>query len=310
MTANKVNTGDLWASWRRLYPIYCTLARELVIDFSPCYELEEDPQVPTAEAVAEAAQWFSTMDERIRIHHLRQFAQTSTLMSEQVLTDLLVHTLNKTRRGEEDRDKADFVIVQIFSFRVPSRLAISNFSIAEAAAILEPVLGPCSTQAPPFAKELDEMIADAGGAKNLNALFTSRIIERSRIVKTSCGSQFFEPISMVAFARFGFLIRRSFFRLMQQDLNAILDGLRELEAHGVSMLDCRKAQFGAEESITRIRMICQSWRVMFQAEYSSGQPLCLLVDLKTAVETALAQYAKSSAAAPGKPVASSARVGK
>jgi hypothetical protein len=34
-------------------------------------------------------------------------------------------------------------------------------------------------------------------------------------------------------------------------------------------------------------MICQSWKVMFQAEYSSGQPLRMLVDLRASVETAL-----------------------
>jgi len=32
--------------------------------------------------------------------------------------------------------------------------------------------------------------------------------------------------------------------------------------------------------------------VMFQAEYSSGQPLCMVVDLRTAVEAALALTAK------------------
>ena len=69
--------------------------------------------------------------------------------------------------------------------------------------------------------------------------------------------------------------------------DAILEGLLELEANQVRTLDCRKAQFAADEPIARVRMLCQSWRVMFQAEYSSGQPLCLLVDLRTAVETAL-----------------------
>jgi hypothetical protein len=33
---------------------------------------------------------------------------------------------------------------------------------------------------------------------------------------------------------------------------------------------------------------------MFHAEYSSGQPLCILVDLRTAVEAALAQSAKAA----------------
>jgi hypothetical protein len=34
-------------------------------------------------------------------------------------------------------------------------------------------------------------------------------------------------------------------------------------------------------------MICQSWKVLFQAEYSSGQPLRMLVDLRASVEEAL-----------------------
>jgi hypothetical protein len=72
----------------------------------------------------------------------------------------------------------------------------------------------------------------------------------------------------------------------------------------VATLDCRKAQFSAEEPITRLRMICQSWKVMFQAEYSAGQPLCILVDLRTAVEAALKQEpdavkAKAAAASAG-----------
>jgi uncharacterized protein with LGFP repeats len=38
-------------------------------------------------------------------------------------------------------------------------------------------------------------------------------------------------------------------------------------------------------------MICQSWRVMFHAEYSSGQPLRMLVDFRAAVDDALAATA-------------------
>jgi hypothetical protein len=63
--------------------------------------------------------------------------------------------------------------------------------------------------------------------------------------------------------------------------------LRELESLGVSTLDCRKAQFSADEPTVRLRMICQSWKVMFHAEYSSGQPLRMLVDLRAVVDAAL-----------------------
>jgi hypothetical protein len=91
---------------------------------------------------------------------------------------------------------------------------------------------------------------------------------------------------------------------MHQDINTILDGLRDLEAQGVTTLDCRKAQFAADEPIARLRMICLSWKVMFHAEYSAGQPLCILVDLRTAVESALVHASrrgtpKAKAAAAG-----------
>jgi hypothetical protein len=52
-------------------------------------------------------------------------------------------------------------------------------------------------------------------------------------------------------------------------------------------------------------MICQSWKVMFHAEYSSGQPLRMLVDLRAAVDDALQNVAHknplaaSAAAASG-----------
>ena len=110
-------------------------------------------------------------------------------------------------------------------------------------------------------------------------------------MKVSAGENYYLPVAMAAFTRFSFLMRRVFFRLMHQDLNAIQDGLRTLEDRGVATLDCRSAQFSAEEPTVRLRMICQSWKVMFHAEYSSGQPLRMLVDLHNAVDAALAKTA-------------------
>jgi len=70
----------------------------------------------------------------------------------------------------------------------------------------------------------------------------------------------------------------------------------------VETIDCRRAQFSAQEPIVRLRMICQSWKVMFQAEYSSGQPLRMLVDLRASVEGALG----SGSAAEGQGIAAGA----
>jgi hypothetical protein len=280
-----------WQSLRHLYPVYSALAHEFVIDTQPCRELEGGP-VPSADAIEAARKWFSVMDDRIQIHQLRQFLQTSGQIDEAILRELLVHHLNKAERTEHDRDKVDFLLVQLLSERAPSDLSGPRLSLAEAARILEPVLGVVEITQPPWIAPLEDLLDTAYRAHTLNEVFTARIIERGRQIKLSCGIEFFEPTAMVAFARFGFLVRRAFFRLMHQDLNASLDGLRKLETQGLTTLDCRKAQFSADEPIARLRMICQSWKVMFHAEYSSGQPLCILVDLRTAVEAALAHQAR------------------
>ena len=289
MARLEISTAVRWEVWRRLHPLYCALAREFVLEIPPCEDLAAVIDIPSAENVAEAEKWFAAMDARIHIHHLRHFAQTSPLMSEEAIVDFLSHSLSKSHKTADDRDKIDFLVVQLVAMRLPPRTAESEITTESVIKLLEPAVGASSGEAPKFVKELESMAAEIESAKNLNAFFTSRILERSREIKQSSGEDFFQPLALAAFARFGYLIRRRFFQLMQQDLNATLDGLRELEARGISTIDCRKAQFSSEEPLTRIRMICQSWRVMFQAEYSSGQPLCLLVDLKTAIEQALAQ---------------------
>lgn len=289
MAGQEISTAERWQTWRRLHPVYCALAREFVLEVPPCDDLAAVIEIPSAENVAEAGKWFAAMDARIHIHHLRHFAQTSPLMSEEAITDFLVHSLAKPQKTADDRDKVDFLVVQSVAMRLPPRTAESDITIESVMKLLEGAVGSPNSQAPKFVEDLESMVAEMNGATSLNAFFTSRIIERSREIKQASGEEFFQPLALAAFARFGYLIRRHFFQLMQKDLNATLDGLRELEARGVATIDCRKAQFSAEEPTARIRLICQSWRVMFQAEYSSGQPLCLLVDLKTAIEQALTQ---------------------
>lgn len=296
MTLPDRTPAELWAAWQRLYPLYTTMAREFVIDLQPCMPLDEGLQVPGPEAMTEVEHWFVEFDQRIRIHQLRQFAQTSMQMDADALSQFLVHHLNKKQKTDSDRDKVDFLLVQLFSQLAPLRVRDAELTIASVATSLESVLGPVEAHSSDALKALEDLLAESTRAKSLNSLFTSRVIERSREIKASCGDGFFNPYTLAAFTRFGFLIRRTFFRLMHQDLNVILDGLRELEARGVTTLDCSRAQFSSEEPINRLRMICGSWRVMFQAEYSAGQPLCLLVDLRTAVEAGLE---KSGARAKG-----------
>jgi hypothetical protein len=272
-------TPDLvavWSSARRLHPIYAELAREFVIDVPACADLDAFVETPGPESVEQARQWLNDMDDRIQVHQLRQFLQTSSAVDADGLVALLQHFLTKTPRTDSARDKIDFLLVQYFSQEAPTELEDDAADLAYVAQGLEAWLNA-----------MDRVLDAARRCHSMDELLHGGVLEQGRKAKAQAGDLFYLPIALVAFTRFGYLMRRVFFRLMLADLNNILDGLGELEEKGVETIDCRRAQFSDKEPIIRLRMICQSWKVMFQAEYSSGQPLRMLVDLRASVDAAL-----------------------
>jgi hypothetical protein len=292
-------TPDLAAQWsvaRKLYPMYFELSREFVIDVQPCADLEAGIDTPGQESVEQAARWLDELDQRIQVHQLRQYLQTSTLVDQQSLLDLLQRFLAKPTKDAVVRDKVDFLLVQYFSQVVPSGLEDQDVDLVYVAQTLDSLLGQIELKAPLWLNALDRVLDSIRKCKTLDELLHGGVLEQGRKVKNQAGDLFFMPVALVAFTRFGYLMRRAFFRLMHGDLNAILDGLTELEEKNIATIDCRRAQFSAEEPVARLRIICQSWKVMFQAEYSSGQPLRMLVDLRASVEHALGRG--KSAAAP------------
>ena len=71
----------LWSSARRLHPIYAELAREFVIDLPGCADLENGVDSPDARIRASRLNsGCSDLDDRIQVHQLRQFLQTSSLV--------------------------------------------------------------------------------------------------------------------------------------------------------------------------------------------------------------------------------------
>jgi len=290
-----------WSVARRLYPMYFELAREFVIDIKPCADLEAGVESPGKEAVEQANLWIEEMDQRIQVHQLRQFLQTSSLVNQEELLELVQHFLAKKNKTDAIRDKIDFLLVQYFSQLAPTGLVDAEVDLACVADALEPVLGKVELKPPVWLNALDRVLEAARRCRSLDELLHGGVLEQGRKAKSLSGDLFYLPVALVAFTRFGYLMRRAFFRLMLGDLNIILDGLSELEEKGIKTIDCRRAQFSAEEPILRLRMICQSWKVMFQAEYSSGSPLRMLVDLRASVDYALGRGKAEAEKAGAKP---------
>jgi hypothetical protein len=297
MTTPAQDLASQWKSARQLYPIYFELAREFAIEVKPNSDLESGIEAPGKEAVEQANQWLDEMDQLIQVHQLRQFLQTSSLVNQEGLVALMQHFLGKTVKTDAIRDKIDFLLVQYFSQLAPTSVPDAEVDLSYVANALEPVLGHVELKAPVWLNALDRVLESARHCSSLDELLHGSVLEQGRKAKIQAGDLFYLPVALAAFTRFGYLMRRAFFRLMLGDLNGILDGLTELEDRGVQTIDCRRAQFSEHEPIIRLRMICQSWKVMFQAEYSSGQPLRMLVDLRGSVEQALSQSKKSSAMA-------------
>jgi hypothetical protein len=299
----------LWSSVRRLHPIYVELAREFVIDAPACADIEAGVETPGPESIQQAEQWLNDMDEKVQVHQLRQFLQTSSLVDPDGLVLLLQHFLTRTTKTDSVRDKIDFLLVQYFSQKAPAELDDNHADIAYVAQGLEPLLGEVELKAPVWLNALDRTLESARRCRSLDELLHGGVLDQGRKAKAQAGDLFYLPIALVAFTRFGYLMRRVFFRLMLADLNNILDGLTELEEKGVETIDCRRAQFSAQEPIIRLRMICQSWKVMFQAEYSSGQPLRMLVDLRASVSAALNLGSAAGASENAAPRAAAAAAG-
>jgi hypothetical protein len=293
---------DLATQWkfaRRLYPVYFEMAREFAIDVKPCADLEAGVDTPGKDVVEQANHWLEQMDELIQVHQLRQFLQTSSLVNQDGLVALLQHFVAKPTKTDAIRDKVDFLLVQYFSQMAPAGVGDAEVDLAYVALAMEPVLGQVELKPPVWLNALDRVLDAARKCRSLDELLHGGVLEQGRKAKGLAGELFYLPVALVAFTRFGYLMRRAFFRLMLGDLNIILDGLSDLEEKGVQTIDCRRAQFSAQEPIIRLRMICQSWKVMFQAEYSSGSPLRMLVDLRASVEHALGRGKSSDADAKG-----------
>src|ERR1700741_2713369 len=147
-----------WNAARILYPTYSALAREFVIDLMPCNDLETGIEQPPQESVEQARQWLSDMDERIHIHQLRQFLQTATLVTPPLLQTLLLHHLHKEEKSPSDRDKIEFLLVQLFSLAAPSRMDDNSVTLDYVAKTLTPALGPIDIPVPVGLKAVENVL--------------------------------------------------------------------------------------------------------------------------------------------------------
>ncbi|MEO5937091.1 MAG: hypothetical protein ABIP81_07740 [Terriglobales bacterium] len=276
-----------WRASRRLYPIYTTLLRHFNLGMEPCRELESPINRSDAAVVQRIEAWFNEMDKKVEPYQLRQLLQTTNLGTEELLRALVARQLGYPQKTKAVRDKVDYLMVQYYAQCSPHG-AHEDLSFDHFADVLEPLVGDVSPLLPPFCSELDTLLTRLDACTSLGELLGGQIIERARSIKEQAEEKYFSPSVLVAVARFNYMLRLAFFRLMQADLHAIRFALHGMEGRGQTECDCSTAGLSAQESLRDLRQLCHEWKKPFRAAYSAGANFKQLVAVRTAVEKAFA----------------------
>jgi hypothetical protein len=279
-----------WAEARRAYPIYAALARQFEISATPYAEGEAVPEEIGPAVVERNLRWFDEMDGLVKVFQIRQLPPATLNAKEEGLRAFIQRHLNKSQKTTSDRDKIDFLLVQYFALCAPESFYHNEISLADVSRVLQPVLGDASVKMPDWCATLEGTLELVRDCRSLRDLLESGKLEQARLVKESSGDLFYDPAALVTLARFNFLVRRAFIRLLHADQEAVLKALAELDRVGARTVDCRRAGFSAAETTAGLRLFAENWRPLYHKDYSESavgrsfeQLLALRADLEDGV---------------------------
>ena len=285
-----------WRTARRIYAVYMEMGQQLGLKLEPCAELESPIDRSEPEALQQVCAWMETAEGQIAPHALRVYCQTHTV-GEAVLRSLIVRTLKKEKKQETDRDKMDFLLVQYLAQCAPMKVHRDDVRLNEVAAVLEIVLGDVDPAPPAWLEPLGKAVDRLRACKTLGELLDSKLLAEGRKIKIGANGRYFTPAALIAFTRYNFIARRTFFRLVLAELDFLRDDLTRLEKAGVAMVDCRAAKLGEKETVASLRALVQGWKQPFRAEYSEGMSFEQIAAVRQAVQKAAGVGAKPMAKA-------------
>ena len=279
-----------WRAARRLYPIYCAFAVQFGLDAPPYDDLEQaDPQ-NNPDFLERVEAWFASIDARLHVAQFRQVLQaTAVAASEDKLHALIERIYAKTDKSETDRDKLDFLLVQYFALCAPPTLPDRDLRLEDAAEVLSPIVGTVALDFPEWLRPLDSWLPILQKVTTLAELQASNLVQQARQLKAAARHLYYTPVSLVAFTRFSYLMRRTYFRLINAELKSIDAGLEKLSSYGHTVLDCSSAQMSGAMPVEELRRFCQTYKKPALPEYSVDTSILRVVQLRQIVDAALTE---------------------
>ena len=279
-----------WLEARLVYPLYFYLTNHFHLEIAPFHEPELPAACPASDLFDRITKWLGEMDTRIRTNQLRQLLHSLKEIKPESLRAIIMRLLRRPEKSPTDRDNIDLLLATYFALCAPEDLYSCEITLADVAQVLRSVIADADATELEWCVPLNQVLDAMNQCHGLREVFTAKLLERGRQLKDASGFMFYDPAALVAFTRFNFLLRRSFFRLLHADLRAIREGLSELERRGIVVVDCHSAGLSAEEPIGRLREISLAWRQPISSDYaaeSANRTFEQLLAIRYAVERAL-----------------------
>jgi hypothetical protein len=289
---------DVWGEARAAYPIYAALAKQFGLSELAYAAGELPPAKPTREVFEQDLQWLEEMDLRLKAFQIRQLPPSTLNGNEEALRAFIHRQLRKQEKTETDRDKIDFLVVQYFALCAPESMYHEEITLEDVSRVLRPVVVNEDYDPIDWCLPLEQMLDLVKECRSLRDLLERGVLEQGRMLKESSGPLFYDPAALITFARFNFLVRRAFIRLLHSDQGAVVKAIDELDRAGVRSVDCRRAGFTAAESLATLRLFAQNWRPLYHKDYSENavtRSFDQLLALRTDLEDALAKLSGSAA---------------
>lgn len=279
-----------WLEARLVYPLYFYLTNHFHLEIAPVHEPELPAACPASGLFDRIMKWLGEMDTRIRTNQLRQLLHSLKEIKPESLQAIIMRLLRRPEKSPADRDNIDLLLATYFALCAPEDLYSCEITLADVAQVLRNVIADADPIELEWCVPLNQVLDAMNRCHGLREVFTAKLLEKGRQLKDASGFMFYDPAALVAFTRFNFLLRRSFFRLLHADLRAIREGLSELERRGIVVVDCHSAGLSAEEPVGRLREISLAWRQPISSDYaaeSANRTFEQLLAIRDAVERAL-----------------------
>lgn len=236
-------------------------------------------------ANGQAEAWMDKVDTRVTPTELRRFLQDDESRAD----DPTLRALAMRYRKQHSPDKL-FITVAEYLYRFsPSWFKEqATASMADVADVLEPVLGSANGL-PSWLPELEELITELQAYEHLHHLATNGIFDRGRKLKARVSSKGMDTMSLVAFARFNYLLRKTFTTLWDAELWWIEQALNELESRAEFFVDCSEiGQSPIVPTNELFHMVCDWKRPMF-TDYAQDLTYLKVQKVRQILELALQQ---------------------